>query len=203
MGFDCYAYCYNNCTGSCDGGCKGGCNGCSGCSGTCKGCSGCGYSCSYNCSGCSGCTSCSGCSGCGYSCSYNCSGCSGCSGCSSCSGTCNTACNSTCNTTVQATNIANLTLNDYFMASDITKIKDAIKFEVVDRRGKTLANTVTFSAGEMLDDAKITKIIANLAQAGQTAAYSASGGATALKVLGTDLIAKIKAANNATVGLPL
>lgn len=187
MGFDCYAYCYNNCTGSCDGGCKGctsctSCSGCSGCSGYCRGgCSGCGDACSY-------------------SCTYSCSG--GCSGCSSCSGTCNTACNSTCNTTVQATNIANLTLNDYFMASDITKIKDAIKFEVVDRRGETLANTVTFSAGEMLDDAKIAQIIANLAQTGQTVAYSASEGATALKVLGTDLIAKIKAANNATIGLP-
>lgn len=155
------------------------------CSGTCTSCTG---TCSGSCTG-----SCTGyCTG---SCYGTCS--------ETCSGSCDTACNSTCSTTVQATNIANLTLNDLFMASDMTKIKDAIKFEVVDRRGQTLANTVTFSAGDMLDDAKIAQIIANLAQTGQTAAYSASEGSIALKVLGTDLIAKIKAANNATIGLPL
>lgn len=195
MGFVCPDGCYTNCTGcegSCSGTCTGKCSGCTSCT-SCKGCSGCSGSCKGYCSGCSGC---------GYDCSYNCTySCSG--GCSSCSGSCNTACNTTCNTTVQTTNIANLTLNDKFMQSDITKIKDAIKFEVVDRRGKTLSYTVTFATGEAIDDAKIAQIIANLAQAGQTASYSASAGSSALKALGTDLITKIKAANNTEVGLPL
>ena len=195
-----------DCIDTCTGGCTGGCRGCTGsCSGSCtgcKGCSGCGYSCSYNCSGCSG-----GCTGCGYSCSYNCSGCSGycsgyCSGgCTGCSGTCNTACNSTCTGGTQTTNINNLTLNDKMTASDMTKIKDAIAFEFVNRRGGSLSYTVTFTAGEAIDDAKITQIIANLSKAGQTASYSASAGATALKALASDLIAKIKAANNVTIGL--
>lgn len=176
MGFVCPDGCYTNCTG-CEGSCSGSCGGA------------CSYNCTYGCA-----------NYCAYDCTY---GCSGCRGCSSCSGTCNTACNTTCKTTVQATNIANLSLNDVMLTNDITKIKDAIKFEVVDRRGKSLSYTVTFAAGEAIDDTKITRIIANLAQAGQTASYSASAGATALKALGTDLIAKIKAANNAEVGLPL
>lgn len=202
MGFVCPDGCYTNCngcsgcrgcSGTCSGTCKGNCKGT--CSGTCSG--GCGGGCKGTCKG-----YCSGCSGCGGDCSYDCTySCSG--GCSSCSGSCSTACNTTCKTTVQATNIANLTLNDKFMQSDITKIKDAIKFEVVDRRGKTLSYTVTFAVGEAIDDAKITQIIANLKQAGQTASYSASAGSSALKDLGTDLIAKIKAANNEKVGLPL
>lgn len=194
--------CIDTCTGSCSGGCRG-CSGtCSGQCKGCKGCSGCGYSCSYSCSGCSG--YCSGsCSGCSGYCSGYCSGtCSGsCQGCTSCSGTCNTACNATCTGGTQTTNINNLTLNDKMTASDMTKIKDAIAFEVTNRRGGSLSYTVTFSQGEAIDDAKITQIIANLSQAGQTASYSASVGATALKALASDLIAKIKAANNVTIGL--
>lgn len=87
------------------------------------------------------------------------------------------------------------------MQSDITNIKTAIEFEVVNRRGIALPYNVTFSQGEQLDDTKITQIIENLKKAGQTPAYTASAGSPALKNLALDLIQKIKDANNATIGL--
>ena len=80
----------------------------------------------------------------------------------------------------------------------MTKLATAIKFEVVNRRGGSYTN-VTFAAGDLIDDAKIATLIANLKKAGQTAAYSATAGNTVLKVLLTDLIAKVKEANKATI----
>lgn len=183
----------SNCSGACEG-CTGNCWGsCSGCSGSCSGsCSGCWGSCWGSCDGCTGCSSCSG------TCSGSCTSCSGCSG--SCTNTCKTACNATCTGNTQTTNINNLTLTDNLTANDISKIENAIKFEVVDRRGKTLTNTVVFSQGSIIDTEKIEKIITNLKQAGQTSTVPTKG-SYILKALAEDLIAKIKAANNVTINL--
>lgn len=179
--------------------------GCSGCSGYCDtgcytGCDGCTGYCEGYCSGCSGCSgSCSGCSGtCTATCANDCTG--GCKGSckNTCTGGCNTACNSTCSGGQQNTNINALSANEILTTSDMTKLTTAIKFEVVNRRGGSYTN-VTFAAGDLIDDAKINTLIANLKKAGQTAAYSATAGNTALKVLLTDLIAKVKAANKVTI----
>ena len=148
----------------------------------------------------------SGCSGscvgyCSTYCGSNCTG--GCkSGCSGCDGTCKGTCNITCEGETQATNIAALSLQDKIMASDITNIATAIEFEVVNRRGLDLANIVTFTRGDLLDNTKITQLIENLQQTGQTAAYSAGQGEKALKVLAEDLINLIKAANDELVPVP-
>lgn len=173
-GGNCTAYCAQDCNNSCTGGCSGGCmSACSGyCSGTCS------TYCGNNCTG--GCKS----------------------GCSGCDGTCKGACNKTCDSGAQADNIALLSLNEKILASDINNIITAIEFEVVDRRDLDLANAVTFAQGDLLNAAKIEKIIDNLEQTGQTAAYSASSGDKVLKVLAEDLIQKIKNANNELVGLP-
>lgn len=169
--------------------------GCSGCDGYCEsGCfQGC-YGCTGSCDGCSGCSSCKGtCTAtCANSCNNNCTG--------NCTDTCNTACNTTCSGGQQTTNINALSANEILIANDMTKLTTAIKFEVVDRR-KGSYTTVTFAAGDLIDDAKITTLIANLQNAGQTAAYSATAGNTALKVLLTDLIEKVKAANIEEIGL--
>lgn len=179
--------------------------GCSGCSGYCDtgcytGCDGCTGYCEGYCSGCSGCSgSCKGCSGtCTATCANDCTG--GCKGSckNTCTGGCNTACNSTCSGGQQNTNINALSANEILTTSDMTKLATAIKFEVVNRRGGSYTN-VTFAAGDLIDDAKINTLIANLKKAGQTAAYSATAGNTALKVLLTDLIAKVKAANKVTI----
>ena len=174
----------SGCSGYCDTGCYGT---CAGCSGTCEG-------------GCSGyCTSCSG--KCKATCKDDCNntckgGCTSCSGtCSStCTGGCTGACNATCTGGQQSTNINALSANEILTTSDMTKLTTAIKFEVVNRRGGSYTE-VTFAAGDLIDDAKIATLIANLKTAGQTAAYSATAGSTALKVLLTDLIAKVKEAN--------
>ena len=189
----------SGCSGYCDTGCYGTCAGCSGyceggCSGYCTSCSGkckatCKDDCNNTCKG--GCTSCSG------TCTGTCTGCSGtCS--STCTGGCTGACNATCTGQTQSTNINALSANEILTTSDMTKLATAIKFEVVNRRGGSYTN-VTFAAGDLIDDAKIATLIANLKTAGQTAAYSATAGNTALKVLLTDLIAKVKAANNVTI----
>lgn len=171
----CDTGCYTGCDG-CTGYCEGYCSGCSGCSGSCKGCSGtCTATCANNCTG-----------GCKGSCN------------NTCTGGCNTACNSTCSGGQQNTNINALSANEILTTSDMTKLATAIKFEVVNRRGGSYTN-VTFAAGDLIDDAKIATLIANLKKAGQTAAYSATAGNTALKVLLTDLIAKVKAANKVTI----
>lgn len=194
----------SSCAGAnCSGGCEGTCNGCSGCGGACS--SGCGGGCGNGCTGtCLG--NCSG--GCSSGCQSSCSGCSGscdgCSGCgsgcaSTCTGGCKTACNSTCSGKTQDTNIAKLTLDAIMKQKDITNIATAIKFEVVNRRGKTLSNTLSFAVGELIDDGKITKLIANLEQTGQLTDYTAKAGSEALKALATDIIAKIKAANKVTI----
>lgn len=177
----------SGCSGYCDTGCYGGCSGCSGyCEGYCDGCSGC----SGSCKGCSG--------TCTATCANDCTG--GCKGSckNTCAGGCNTACNSTCSGGQQNTNINALSANEILTTSDMTKLATAIKFEVVNRRGGSYTN-VTFAAGDLIDDAKIATLIANLKTAGQTAAYSATAGNTALKVLLTDLIAKVKAANKVTI----
>ena len=167
----------SGCSGYCDTGCYGT---CAGCSGTCEG-------------GCSGyCTSCSG--KCKATCKDDCN--NTCS--STCTGGCTGACNATCTGGQQSTNINALSANEILTTSDMTKLATAIKFEVVNRRGSSYTN-VTFAAGDLIDDAKIATLIANLKKAGQTAAYSATAGNTALKVLLTDLIAKVKAANNVTI----
>ena len=179
----CYGTCAG-CSGTCEGGCSGYCTSCSGkCKATCK------DDCNNTCKG--GCTSCSG------TCTGTCTGCSGtCS--STCTGGCTGACNATCTGQTQSTNINALSANEILTTSDMTKLATAIKFEVVNRRGGSYTN-VTFAAGDLIDDAKIATLIANLKTAGQTAAYSATAGNTALKVLLTDLIAKVKAANNVTI----
>lgn len=189
----------SGCSGYCDTGCYGTCAGCSGyceggCSGYCTSCSGdCEATCRDDCNNtCKG-----GCTGCSGTCTGTCTGCSGtCS--NTCTGGCTGACNASCSGGQQNTNINALSANEILTTSDMTKLATAIKFEVVNRRGGSYTN-VTFAAGDLIDDAKIATLIANLKKAGQTAAYSATAGNTALKVLLTDLIAKVKAANNATI----
>lgn len=153
------------------------------------------------------------CSGtCWGSCKWDCLGCSGCSGCSSCKGTCkgtctascSTACNTTCSGATQTTNLEKLVLNETMKKEDITNIETAVKFEVVDRRGKTLTNQdIIFLDKEAINAEKVNKIITNLKQTGQTPLYNATAGELSLKVLAEDLIAKIIAANKVTINLPL
>lgn len=189
----------SGCSGYCDTGCYGTCAGCSGyceggCSGYCTSCSGdCEATCRDDCNNtCKG-----GCTGCSGTCTGTCTGCSGtCS--STCTGGCTGACNATCTGGQQSTNINALSANEKLTTSDMTKLATAIKFEVVNRRGGSYTE-VTFAAGDLIDDAKINTLIANLKKAGQTAAYSATAGNTVLKVLLTDLIAKVKEANKATI----
>lgn len=189
----------SGCSGYCDTGCYGTCAGCSGycegsCSGYCTSCSGdCEATCRDDCNNtCKG-----GCTGCSGTCTGTCTGCSGtCS--NTCTGGCTGACNASCKGGQQNTNINALSANEILTTSDMTKLATAIRFEVVNRRGGSYTN-VTFAAGDLIDDGKINTLIANLKKAGQTAAYSATAGNTALKVLLTDLIAKVKAANNVTI----
>lgn len=201
----CMSACVNTCKGTCTVACGTGCGGACGanCIGTCLGCSGtCKGTCTGSCSGgCKGtCTGCKGtCKGtCTGSCGDSCSG--GCkNGCAGCEGYCIGTCNSTCIAGEQSENIAKLSLSSNILASDINNIAKAIEFEVVNRRGLDLANAVTFYRADLLDSEKINKIIQNLEQTGQVAAYSATDGEKALKVLAQDLIDLIKAANEEMV----
>ena len=168
----------SGCTGYCDTGCYTGCDGCTGyCEGYCSGCSGC----SGSCTGCSG------------ACKSSCKG--------TCGQTCSSSCNSTCKSGTQATNLTKLdSINETLKASDMTNLITAVNFEVVNRRSGTVTS-VTISAGESVDDAKIATIIANIKKASQTPSQSATAGATVNKTLINDLIAKVKAANNETIKL--
>lgn len=140
---------------------------------------------------------------CYTSCMYACDGCTGCSGCSGCKNTCKSSCNSTCTGKTQTTNMNKLTVSNSTQSEELNHIITAINFEVADRRGASLKNSgLSVTPGDVMDDALIAKIIQNLAQAGQTAAYSATEGQPIKKVLLTDLIEKITAANKVSIGLP-
>lgn len=169
----CWGYCKYECTSCSGSGCVGNCYGCTGsCSGTCSG------SCSGSCSN---------------TCTGSCTG--GCN--TTCTGGCSTACNSTCSGGTQATNLAKLGVSEIVTAADVINLNTAINFEVT--RHNATGTSVSFSINDIVDDAKMTTLIANLKKAGQTAAYSATEGSSLLKKLMEDLIAKVKTANTDTV----
>ena len=183
--YSCSSACHSTCWGYCKYECTS-CSG-SGCVGNCYGCSG---SCSGTCSG-----SCSG--SCTNTCTGSCSG--GCS--TTCTASCSTACNTTCTGATQSTNLEKLgSINEIILSNDIVNINTAITFEVVNRRGSSVTD-VTFAPGDLIDDAKIATLIANLKKAGQTAAYAATEGKPTLKVLIEDLVAKITAANKVQINI--
>ena len=181
-GSSCSSTCVGGCRFYCGDACTGGCSG--SCNGSCK--DTCTATCADNCSG--------GCKGtCTATCADNCSG--------GCKNTCSTACNSTCTGQTQTMNINKLSLDSSLKASDMQNIITAANFEVQNRRSTTLAHNVSISAGEVLDDAKITQIINVIKQTGTTPSQTATQGSSVLKTLGESLISAIKTANNAEVKL--
>lgn len=194
----CSGKCGSNCAIECDGYCGAGCsNLCTG--GAKNGPAQCDYNCTMYCAeacyqGCDG-----GCSGCKGGCEDNCS--SGCSG--SCTGGCTNSCKGTCNAGCEdSARYDDLIINKKIYMNDIKNINDAITFEVEDRRGGTLKNTVSFNQKERINDEKINKLIENLSAIDQISSYSAIVKNKALKKLPEDLIAKIKIANNIEIKLP-
>ena len=186
------SYCGSNCSSSCHGYCGNG-------SGTNSASTDCAADCTMYCAvacyqGCDG-----GCSGCSGGCQDNCA--TGCSG--TCTGGCTNSCKGTCNAGCEnSARYSDLVLNKKIYMNDIKNINDAITFEVVNRRDKTLKHTISFNQKEHIDDEKINKLIENLQAIDQIPAYSATIKNKAIKKLPEDLIAKIKAANAIEIKLP-
>ena len=182
-GTNCYQ-CGGDCSFGCTYSCTGNCDGCSGsCSGSCSG--GCQGNCRNTCTG--------GCQGsCTATCANDCS--SGCKGsCTqSCVGTCANACNTGCSGQATTTLYNNLTLDVWMKSGNINDIATFI-YNEANRRGKG-PSSVSTSYGEGISYSKINTMISNLAKAGQSISNTSSTGNISLRILGEELITKVKKA---------
>lgn len=175
----CYGSCTGGCSTTCSGSCTGGCSTtCSGtCSGGCSSCAGAG-TCSGSCSNCAGAGTCSG--GCSGSCQGKCT--------KKCLGACNSGCSSEANLSAYAA----LSLQEKFMNSDMTNIKNVITAAAA-RKGSP-QSLPGLGFGVQIDDGNMTSIKTALTNLGFTPSVTFTAGYSATKAQGQEIINKAKQA---------